>query len=233
MDLTGPCNWPTPGCPACDGVDCLTGSQRADLEAWAISDLWEATGRVYGTCDVSVLPCRDGCFSCASCWGGSCHHLTAAEIILPGPVYAVTEVAIDGVTLDETDYRVDRTDYLGYILVRLDGGTWPSNTDPTDPDGFRVDYQLGVPPPAGAASAAGMLVCSRAGCANSGCKVPRNATQVSRQGVTMILSTGEAQSFGIPDVDAWVRNANAPMHAGAVHSPDLPSVREITWEAIP
>lgn len=236
-----PCNWPNAGCPACDGADCLTKSQRDDIEAWAASDLWEATGRIYGTCEVTVLPCGDPGVLCGSCWNSyrSCGCRSVPEVKLPGPVDSVVSVVIDGVTLDDTDYRID--DYQW--LVRLDGGTWPRNADPIDPDSFSVTYMQGTPPPAGAGTVVGILVCSRSSCANGACKVPKTATQVSRQGVTMIRGGGSATSrpwryepdtvsvFGIPEVDQWVRNANHPTFAGAVHSPDLPHTRRITWSA--
>lgn len=234
-----PCNWPTAGCPACDGSDCLTKVQRDDIEAWAISDLWEATGRVYGTCPVSVLPCNVGV--CGSCRNSlrSCGCGSVSEVKLPGPVAEVTEVIIDGVTLDDSAYRID--DYQW--LVRLDGGTWPRGG--IDPDGFRVDYLQGIPPPAGAAIVTGILACSRSSCNNGACKVPKGTTQVSRQGVTMIRGGGANSSrswryepdsvsvFGITEVDQWVGNANRGTFVGAVHSPDLPTVRRITWEATP
>lgn len=227
MDLTGPCNWPASGCPSCDGLDCVTAATRRDLEAWAIHDLWGATGRVYGTCDVSVLPCNNSQTLCGVCWSSfrSCGCRSVPEIKIPGPVHEITAVVIDGVTLDAIDYRID--DYQW--LVRLDGGTWPHNADPIDPDSFRVDYVQGIEPPAGAGSVVGMLICSRANCGNNGCRIPRRTREVSRQGVTMIMA--ENEPFGIPDVDNWVRTANAPLMAGAVHSPDLPTVRQITWEA--
>jgi hypothetical protein len=220
----------------------MSASQRADVEAWAKSDLWEATGRVYGTCEVSVMPCNDWGVLCGTCWNSyrSCGCAFISEVKLPGPVHSIVSVVVDGVELDQADYRVDDWQWL----VRLDGGVWPVWTDLADPDSFLVTYLLGQEPPAGAGSVTGMLVCARSGCSNANCKVPRNATQVSRQGTTMTLNNGVGTNsrawryypdtvavFGIPDVDAWVRNANAPVHAGAVHSPDLPTVRQITWEA--
>lgn len=228
IGLSGPCNWPTPGCPFCSECDGLTAAQRADLEAWAISDLWEATGQVFGTCETTVTPCNDSAVLCGVCWGSfrNCGCGTVSEVKLPGPVNSVTSVTVNGVELDDTDYRID--DYQW--LVRIDGGTWPQG-DPLDPDVFSVTYELGTPPPAGAASVAGMLVCARSACTSNGCKLPRNTTQVSRQGVTMLRNI-EGQ-FGILDVDNWVRNATAPLRAGAVHSPDLPHVRQTTWAATP
>ncbi len=226
MTLTAPCDWPTASCPQCDGSDCLSPAQQDDLIAWAISDLWLATGRVYGTCPVSVLPCNSSV--CGLCRNSlrSCGCRNVPEIRLPGPVHSVIEVVIDGVALDSTDYRIDDYEWL----VRLDGGSWPTNTDPVDPDAFRVEYKRGIPPPAGAGAAVGRLVCSRGNCQNGTCKIPKNTTQVSRQGVTMVRDI-EATVFGVREVDDWVRSANAPIRAGAVHSPDIPHVREITWQS--
>ena len=227
MDQSGPCNWPNSGCPECgDECGALTAAQRAEYEAWAISDLWEATGRVYGTCTMTVMPCNNWGVLCGSCFNSyrSCGCIDVSEVKLPGPVASVTEVIIDGVTLADTDYRID--DYQW--LVRLDGDSWPANTDYLDPDAFSVTYELGVEPPAGAGIVTGRLVCARSTCTNSGCKLPANVTQVTRQGVTMLR---HIEGFGILTVDNWVANANAPTRAGAVHSPDLPHVRRITWQA--
>lgn len=199
------------------------------MAAWAVNDLWEATGRVFGTCEVTVMPCNDYGTLCGSCHNAyrSCGCSSVSEVKLPGPVASVTEVVIDGVALDEFDYRVDDWQWL----VRLDGGTWPANTDYLDPDAFSVTYELGVAPPAGAGKVAGLLMCARSDCTNTGCRLPKNTTQVSRQGVTMIRNGFDGTTFGIPEVDQWVYFATLSTRAGAVHSPDLPKVRQITWEA--
>jgi hypothetical protein len=243
MDQTAPCDWPTASCPQCGECDGVTASQRVALEEWAVFDLWAATGKVYGACTVTVYPCND--YS-TLCWCGnplrSCGCTSVPEVQLAGPVASVTSVIVGGVTLDAEDYRID--DYQW--LVRLDGGTWPANADPLDPDAFSVTYQLGVAPPPGAAQVAGILACSRSACSNSGCKVPRGTTQITRQGTTMTRGGQDGTSsrpwryeantiriFGIDEVDQWVRNARATTFAGAVHSPDLPTVRQTTWAASP
>jgi len=237
MTLTAVCDWPATGCPSCetDGLDCLPPVQQDEVLAWSKSDLWEATGRVYGTCPVSVLPCLSlFCGLCGNTYR-RCGCGTVPELKLAGPVASVTAVVIDGVELDATDYRID--DYQW--LVRLDGGTWPTNADPLDPDAFRVDYNQGVLPPAGAGIVTGILSCERAKriCGDKSCRLPRDTVQVSRQGVTMVrsgsitLAEDSVIVFGLAEVDEWVRNANKPTRAGAVHSPDICVPRQITWEA--
>jgi hypothetical protein len=147
----------------------------------------------------------------------------------------VTEIVIDGVVLDEFSYRID--DYQW--LVRLDGESWPTNADPLDPDGFRVDYELGIAPPAGAGLVTGILACelAKALCNDDSCRLPRNLRAITRQGLSAQMGrnvfSDPSAKFGLPEVDMWVENANAPMMAGAVHSPDFPTIRRITWAAEP
>lgn len=245
MTLTEVCNWPHSGCPACeeDGLECLNPAQQDEVTAWVKSDLWEATGRVYGTCPVSVLPCNESICGLCRHRLRDCGCRTVPEIRIPGPVAEVTAVVIDGVELDNSAYRIDDYEWL----VRLDGGTWPTNSDPVDPDSFRVDYLKGINPPNGAGLVTGILACERAKaiCGDKTCRLPRSVQQVTRQGVTMVRGGGVATSsrpwryepdsvavFGLDEVDEWVRNANATTLAGAVHSPDIPHVRQITWEAL-
>jgi hypothetical protein len=112
----------------------------------------------------------------------------------------------------------------------LDGESWPTGADPLDPDGFRVDYLLGTDPPAGAGSATGALACGLAGarCGHDSCRLPSNIRSLTRQGISVeFLPTG----FGLLAVDKWIEAAISPIRAGAVHSPDFPHIRKITWEA--
>lgn len=195
--------------------------------------LWAATGKVYGPCPVSVLPCNE--LTC-----GYCHHplrqcgcRSVPEIRLDGPVHSVTEVVIDGIALPDTSYRIDDYEWL----VRLDGESWPTNADPLDPDSFRVDYLLGFAPPGGAATVTGALACEIAKdrCGNANCRLPSNLRTVSRQGITVGVGrnvfVNPFQKFGVPSIDLWVEMVASPVLAGAVHSPDFPHIRKITWEA--
>lgn len=194
--------------------------------AWASTLLWEATGGVFGPCPRSVLPCDES--FCGFCHNRlrDCGCRFVPEIRLDGPVHSVDDVVIDGVSLPNTSYRIDDYEWL----IRLDGGRWPTNSDPVDPDGFRVDYRLGIPPPAGTGLVTGILACELAKwlCDDDSCRLPRRATTVTRQGLTVTLGS---EGFGLPEVDLWVSNATKPPLAGAVHSPDIPHIRRVTWEA--
>lgn len=222
---TAPCDWPWTPCPCAD-FDTVWPDEDDDIVALASYLLWAATGKVYGPCPVSVLPCNES--TCGACHNPlrSCGCASVPEIRLDGPVYSIVEVVIDGVPLPDTSYRVDDYEWL----VRLDGESWPTNADPLDPDGFRVDYLLGVAPPDGAGSAVGELACeiAKARCGHESCRLPSNIRSYTRQGVTVSFVPG---GFGLFMVDKWIEAAKTPILAGAVHSPDFPHLRKITWQA--
>jgi hypothetical protein len=225
MSVEAPCSWPWIEC-ACADFDDVWPDQDDDIVALASYLLWAATGKVYGPCPTSVLPCVTS--TCGYCENPlrqcSCRHVP--EIRLDGPVAEITEVVIDGVPLPDTDYRVDDYEWL----VRLDGESWPTDADPLDPDGFRVDYLLGVSPPAGAGAATGELACeiAKARCNHEACRLPSNIRSLTRQGISVEFTPG---GFGLFVVDKWIESAKAPILAGAVHSPDIPHHRKITWQA--
>lgn len=225
----GPCQWPYIDCE-CTVLDQLATEGVNEVIAWASGQLWAATGKVFGPCPVSVLPCASSIL-CGTCHNTlrQCGCRRVPEIRLDGPVHEVDEVVIDGAALVNTAYRIE--DYVW--LVRTDGGTWPTNADPLDTDAFRVDYKIGTPPPAGAGLTTGILACelAKALCDDDSCRLPRRAQQVVRQGIQINWEPGEG--FGLPEVDTWVENAIASTLAGAVHSPDFDHVRQITWTASP
>jgi hypothetical protein len=112
----------------------------------------------------------------------------------------------------------------------LDGGRWPAQ-DVTDPTVFRVDYLLGIAPPAGAGTVTGILASelAKAKCNDKTCRLPARVRTVAKQGITMDFG---GSGFGLPDVDLWVGRVLTPgIRAGAVWSPDMPTYRRITWQA--
>lgn len=122
------------------------------------------------------------------CWncGDGCSCKEISEARLPGPVYDVTTVKVDGVELTAgTDYRVD--DWRK--LVRLGGEVWPLCNDITLADTevgtWSVTYRQGTPvPPLGqmavaelATEFAKLLAC------DDSCALPKPVQSIARQGV--------------------------------------------------
>ena len=128
------------------------------------------------TCGV----CADRC---------SCAELS--EAWLPGPVNTIIQVKLDGTILvSGSDYRVD--DF--HKLVRLGGGRWPICQNLTLPDTeagtWSVRFLFGEAVPVIGRYAVGELACEIArSCTGQTCVLPANATQISRQGITIDFPT--------------------------------------------
>lgn len=169
---------------------------------------------------------------------GGCRCAARCEVWLPGPVTSVSEVVVDGVTIDPSAYRIDNNN----ILVRQDGECWPRCQDfdlsgvgpDADDSTFFVTYQRGNPVPAAGQIAAGLLACEFAKMCTTGCKLPGNLSSLSRQGVeisiadpTDILNAGLT---GISQVDTWIRavNPNKLTSRPRVYSTDVNYPREVT-----
>jgi hypothetical protein len=153
-----------------------------------------------------------------------------SQITLPGPVAEIVTVLIDGEPLDPAAYRVDNRRWL----VRTDGARWPMEA--CDGNRMTVTYVQGTPVPAGGQYAHGMLLCELAkACIGKPCQLPRAATSVSRQGVTVTFPDMNAlireAATGIFEVDLWVATNQPTMpRTGRVMSPD---VKEVRWQSWP
>lgn len=222
--------------------------------------LWAATGRQFGLCTVQVRPVRHRTIppyltypAMYDPWGGdggtfswgllasgggtqlvnfaeSCDG-SPPEILLPGPVNAVSSVSIDGVVVSPTVYRLD-----GDRLVRQDGNAWPVTQDLTKPlgqvDTWSITYVRGVPVPAVVNSAAGLYACQVAKARTGGtCVLPNRVTSITRQGVSVQLVSIndylEKGLTGVADVDQLILAIN-PSHArarGRVLSQDVQRFR--------
>lgn len=267
--MSSPC---TSACSAWASVDdicepCDTYTTDLDLldSSLAIASdlLFEMSGRRFpGSCSETVRPCgrsyHDGdirgyhmdsgrpWYGTCGCQGG-CGCSRLSEVSLGGyPVTSVSEVKVDGVTLDAARYRVDDWKWL----VRLDDADgnnpgWPCCPslldDPDDTDGhaFEVTFTYGTAPPPAGVRAAAVLACELVlACepdqANQ-CRIPRKARSIVRQGVSMELMV-EGFDFlrdgrtGIWEIDVFLQAYNParisrPM---AVVSPDIaPRVRRV------
>jgi hypothetical protein len=215
----GPC---TPWTPVFAGGTCnvLLETGAAAVSGVAVQAasevLYHLTAQRFGTCEVTLRPCRRSCYDawpglswweygtyprpywyagvwynmgCGVC-GDSCSCVGIDEAILPGPVDAVTSVKVDGVTLTyDVNYRID--DYRK--LVRIDGMLWPFCQDLTLPDTevgtWSATVSYGEPVPALGQLAVGQLtseIIKYLLCLD--CQLPQGVVDVNRQGIGMTIA---------------------------------------------
>lgn len=207
---------------------------------FATEIIHDLSGRQFGTTRLTLRPCRRDCaddawtagewlpgqsyptpaliagrwfnLTCGTCWG-TCACQQLSEVKLPNPVSAVVNVKIDGGTLPVTGYALHDSD----LLVRTDGGQWPLCNDLSRPDTaigtWSVTFDVGRAIPEGAAWAVGELACEILRAAQGeDCRLPRNVTQLARQGVTITMpdvSTLFARGLtGLPLADMWIMSVN-------------------------
>lgn len=225
--------------------------------------LWSLTGRQFGCCTVAIRPCRacqseccipeggwgadsgfpwfpmhqeDGSWINVSCGcQDQCSCVNLSEILLPTPVCSVDEVVIDGVVVDPLTYRVD--DFKK--LVRLGSDAWPRcndlTKDVTEEGTWQVVVTYGRPVPELVKLAAAEFACELIkSCTNRPCKLPRNVTAVTRQGITEVFA--DPNSFfgngytGLYLTDMAIRTYNPKQlqRRPAVYSPDSANKWRVT-----
>lgn len=232
-------------------------SVQALAKALAAQSMRMLTGYSVGGCPVLLRPCARSCVGGSGHWyehgstfyphidtlgqwvntcgcSTSCSCSPLAEVVLPSYAGKVLAVTIGTETLTPAQYRVDN----GNRLVRLDGAVWPVCQDmsaaPGTEGAFVVEYLPGKTVDALGAQAAGLLAGEFAkACTGGKCQLPRSATAVTRQGVTMELNPGIFPDgvTNILQVDAYIRAYNPYKLAmpSAVYSPDMRQHRVTTW----
>ena len=173
--------------------------------------------------------------TCGGC-AGSCSCSPLSEAWLPGPVSSIVSVKLDGQTLPASGYRID--DFRK--LVRLGGQFWPICQDmskaDTEVDTWSVTYTVGETVPVLGQWAVGELACEFIkACTGAACVIPRNATNITRQGITIdfplwsdLLTHG---LLGLRWTDMFVStyNPNRLRAAPMVFDVDQESNRRTTW----
>jgi hypothetical protein len=155
-----------------------------------------------------TMPPAAGC-------AGACS--TLSTVTLPGPVAAVTQVVVDGVTLSTSAYQV--ADYR--YLQRIDGGRWPCTQDMDQPSSaagtWQVTYTYGRLPDRAGIEACREYACEIAkhlcpGGSTEQCRLPARTRSVVRQGVSFDITSPldflDKGRTGIPTVDAWLVSVN-------------------------
>lgn len=193
---------------------------RADWIEWAGVD-WINPSLISGTWfNVLCGKCTTGC-SCTS----------ISEVLLPAPVHSIVEVKVDGVVVSGSGYRLDDN----RRLVRL-GDEWPTCNDlnlaDTEPNTWSVTARYGIEVPVGGAWAVGELACELIRARNGeDCRLPRNVTQLVRQGVTIqfpnIIELIREGLTGLYLVDQFVAtwNPTGLRRRSGVYSVDRPPHR--------
>lgn len=213
--VDGPCEAWTP--LWCAGATPVTG---APVQA-ASEILWAMSGRRFGTCEVTVRPCRIECpesgwwagvgwtgggpvpaliggqwfnLTCGACYG-ACSCGPVSEVALPAPVAEVVTVRVDGGAIPTGSYRVD--DHR--LLVRTDGAVWPRCNDlslnDTEPGTWSVTVQVGEAVPVlGQLAVAELAAEIGRACAGEDCKLPQRVQTLARQGVTISFPDPEELS---------------------------------------
>lgn len=183
----GPCGrWPIEW--TCK-IDTESPSATGLAADYATYILWALSGRRFGTCEVTLRPCRRECYQAPWPWtgwrewpgegswpqpaligglwfnlvcgscGDTCSCGQLSEVVLPVPVNEIVTVRVDGSPLASGSYGVDNNRYL----VRRDGAQWPRCNDlakaDTEPGTWSVTATYGEDVPAAGQLAAGELAC--------------------------------------------------------------------------
>lgn len=199
----------------CEELSAASAAVTGTFIGPATEALWAASGRRFGLCEVTLRPCRRECsgdvwppqasllagwgggpwpaliggqwynLTCGGC-AGDCSCTTLQEALLPTPVHTVTQVKLDGTVMATGSYRVDDN----RILVRTDGGTWPTCQDLSLPDTadntWSVTVSVGEDVPDLGKLAVGELTGEMAkACVGDKCILPRPIQSLVRQGVSM------------------------------------------------
>lgn len=156
--------------------------------------------------------------------GSQCHcGPELCEVYLPGPIYDIVSVDIDGIPVPAEQYGVLDGRYLvrrsDVALDEPTGTCWPSCQDMSLPPGevgtFTVTYRTGIPLSAlGVAALSALTAHYIRGCNGCGCgtPMPQNLSRLSRQGVDLefaspsqVLAEGRT---GIDIVDQFIHAVN-------------------------
>jgi hypothetical protein len=259
--MGGPCRaWTTEAAVLdCCGQDTDTSVLIGPILA-ASQTLYALSGKKYsGSCEQRVRPCSN--VSCYGPWGPwglgaggwgwwgegqrSCGCRALSRVPLAGHATRVTEVTIDGLIVDASEYRLDEHRFL----TRLPDGDgdrqfWPGCQDLTldedQPGTFSVVYEYGIDPPVSGQLAATELACAiHQTCPGGGepvapedCLLPNGVTKIERQGLTISLEAfvgwgrnpNGIWATGLPLTDMFLNAVNPTgrrKRRSTVWSPDI------------
>lgn len=176
------------GHPRCEPLASMTPEEVAFFVTMASDFLRQWTAGRYGTCPVTIRPCRQECHEGRSSFlgggpggsggftpvliGGDWYNITCGvcgdrcgcgdtvpALRLPGPVHSVERVVIGREVLPADAYAVDNSG----LLLRLDGQPWPACQDMSAPSAPAEPLVTGIVPDAGPPEGGGTVTVSGAG----------------------------------------------------------------------
>lgn len=222
MEL-GNCVWPIDPSNCCDPPEESGQVNLIDrMTEVASTMLMRLSGYTIGVCESTVRPLG----ICPVCRGWCCGG--ADGLRLSGPmgltVQDVTSVRIGATELPLTEWRFDKD---LQTLWRVPPNRWPKRderwSDCGEGEAFCVDLVTGTQPDAWALNVAEILTCELVNsCTGAKCRLPKNSTSITGQGITVRLSDEEVQNM-LPEVRAWVSavNPHGARLPAKVYSPDL------------
>lgn len=178
-------------------------------------------------------------------WGGvGCGCAPVSQALLVGyPVIEISEVKIDGVVLDPSEYRLDENRWLTR-MADADGNPqwWPGcqrlDLPDTELHTWSATYVYGIAPPELGRQAAAQLACEiYKSCSGGECATPVGTVQKTRQGVTVqmvpFLAWGRRESqwatgLGLVDMFLSAYNPAGLRRRPTVWSPDGPRYPSLT-----
>lgn len=248
------CLWPVD--PACltDGWNALDAATQHRCLALASATLRRLTGYRVSACPITVRPCKASCaeeygtiYYGTTGWGAQwvphigldgewvntcgcttdCACGPMCEIELPGPITSIVSVDIGGVDYtSQMKVQGNKVVYTG-----TDPCPFPSCQNlaaaPGAENTFTITYYNSYRPDGTAAYAAGTLAMEFAkACSGKTCRLPKNTTSVTRQGVTVEIIAGSFPDgfTGIQEVDAFIglwRDPKSPKQPPRVWSPGM------------
>lgn len=210
--MSGPCsNWATEAEVAACASDVTFACDLTEIAAAVSELLYEWSGRKFaGEC---------GPFTIRPCTPCRCTNLCRCEppqLDLGPFVREVSEVKVDGVVLDEEQYRLDEGRWLVRLTVDNANEGWPICNDlaraGTEEGTLEVTLTRGLDPPLSGRRAAAVYAAEWGLSCTPGqedrCRLPSRTTSYTRQGVTVALMDPTALlkdgRTGIPEVDAFL-----------------------------
>jgi hypothetical protein len=224
-----------------DTIENLSDVDKERAYEFARIALNHLTAGMVANCPVQVRPCKAGAMGAFPwSWTGltyippayltgswlpgcgcifSCKCQPRAALDLGRTVAEVTAVTVDGVALEDDEYRLSEKRWL-YRTT----GTWPLTQDMDLPPGsvgtFVVEYRPGWALGPAGEFAYGQLAMefAKSLCKDGSCSLPKNVKMVVRRGVTMEFKEGlfPDNKTGIREVDLFVESVNP---SGLRHTP--------------